>query len=98
MVKIEILGYEPQVIHYVHPQSPNPNAIPLIIVHGWPGSFLETRKIIEPLTKAQNENDQAFVIAPSIPGYGPGRTSEERLQPHEGSAHVHDPYGRCAGL
>lgn len=73
MVKIDIPDYEPQVIHYVHHQSPNANAIPLLMVHGWPGSFLEVRKIIDPLTNPPNEKDQAFhVIAPSIPGYGPG--------------------------
>ncbi len=73
MVKIDIPSYEPQILHYVHHQSPNPNAIPLIVVHGWPGSFLEARKIIDLLTNPPNEKDQAFhVIVPSIPGYGPG--------------------------
>lgn len=44
-----------------------------MFVHGWPGSFLEARKIIGPLTEPTSEADQAFhLIIPSLPGYGPG--------------------------
>lgn len=53
--------------HFVHARSSNPDAIPLIFVHGWPGSFLEVKKILQPLL----EGSPAFhVIAPSLPGYG----------------------------
>src|SRR5215208_7783394 len=37
-------------IHFIHVRSKNPNALPLIITHGWPGSIIEQLKIIEPLT------------------------------------------------
>ena len=37
-------------IHFIHQRSPNPDALPLMIIHGWPGSFVEFHKIIEPLT------------------------------------------------
>ena len=72
-VKIDIPGYGPQVLHYAHQTSARPGAIPLLFVQGWPGSFLEARKIIEPLTNPPDAYDQAFhVIVPSIPGFGPG--------------------------
>ncbi len=36
-------------IHYVHVRSPEPDALPLLITHGWPGSIVEFHKVIEPL-------------------------------------------------
>ncbi|KAL8742067.1 MAG: hypothetical protein Q9184_008309 [Pyrenodesmia sp. 2 TL-2023] len=72
-VQVDIPGYGPQVLHYAHQTSSQPNAIPLVFVQGWPGSFLEARKIIQPLTNPPNPSTQAFhVIVPSIPGFGPG--------------------------
>ncbi|KAI4216716.1 MAG: hypothetical protein LQ349_009095 [Xanthoria aureola] len=72
-VKVDIPGYGPQVLHYAHQTSARPDAIPLLFVQGWPGSFLEARKIIEPLTNPPDASEQAFhVIVPSIPGFGPG--------------------------
>jgi epoxide hydrolase len=56
-----------QGIHFLHLRSPRPDALPLIITHGWPGSVVELLDIIGPLT----EGDPAFhVVAPSIPGFG----------------------------
>src|ERR1700730_12880750 len=37
-------------IHFIHVRSPHPNALPLIITHGWPGSVIEQLKVIAPLT------------------------------------------------
>src|SRR5262245_11534066 len=37
-------------VHFIHVRSPQPNALPLIITHGWPGSILELLKVIGPLT------------------------------------------------
>ncbi|KAL8675463.1 MAG: hypothetical protein Q9168_000164 [Polycauliona sp. 1 TL-2023] len=72
-VKVDLPDYGPQVLHYAHQLSPRSDAIPLLFVQGWPGSFLEARKIIEPLTNPPDASSQAFhVIAPSIPGFGPG--------------------------
>ncbi|KAL9026245.1 MAG: hypothetical protein Q9196_005054 [Gyalolechia fulgens] len=72
-VKVDVPDYGPQVLHYAHHISSRANAIPLLFVHGWPGSFLEARKIIEPLTNPPDSATQAFhVIVPSIPGFGPG--------------------------
>lgn len=61
-------------IHFVHQRSPEPDAIPLLITHGWPGSIVEFQKVIGPLTDPAAQGDagsDAFhVIAPSLPGFG----------------------------
>jgi len=61
-------------IHFIHQRSPEADAIPLIITHGWPGSIAEFTKIIGPLTDpvahGGNAEDAFHVVAPSIPGYG----------------------------
>ncbi|KAK4543457.1 hypothetical protein LTR36_005600 [Oleoguttula mirabilis] len=58
-------------LHFVHHKSSRPDAIPLLFVHGWPGSFLEVENIIGFLTNPPNSSLPAFhVVAPSIPGFG----------------------------
>jgi pimeloyl-ACP methyl ester carboxylesterase len=61
-------------IHFIHVRSKNPNALPVIITHGWPGSIVEQLKIIGPLTDPAaygGKAEDAFdVVVPSIPGYG----------------------------
>jgi pimeloyl-ACP methyl ester carboxylesterase len=61
-------------IHFIHQRSPHPDAFPLIITHGWPGSVVEFHKVIEPLTDPTAHGgraDDAFhVVCPSLPGYG----------------------------
>jgi pimeloyl-ACP methyl ester carboxylesterase len=61
-------------IHFIHVRSPQQNALPLIVTHGWPGSIIEQLKIIEPLTNPTehggNASDAFDVVIPSIPGYG----------------------------
>ncbi len=61
-------------IHFIHVRSKHENALPIIITHGWPGSFIEMLNVIGPLTDptAQGGNaDDAFdVVIPSMPGYG----------------------------
>lgn len=67
---IQLEGFEPLDIHFLHHRSSRPDAIPLLFVHGWPGSFLESLKLI-PLFTEPSDGRQAFhVVAPSIPGYG----------------------------
>ena len=57
-------------IHFIHQRSEVKGAIPLLFVHGWPGSFIEAIKLLEPLTNPP-EGKQAFhVVAPSLPNYG----------------------------
>lgn len=64
-------GFGTLDIHFVHARSPRPNAIPLLFVHGWPGSFLEVTKMLRALTEPEEDDAQAFhVVAPSLPNYG----------------------------
>jgi pimeloyl-ACP methyl ester carboxylesterase len=61
-------------IHFLHVRSPEPDALPLIITHGWPGSVIEFLKIIGPLTDPRGHGgdpaDAFHVVAPSLPGFG----------------------------
>ena len=61
-------------VHFVHRKSKHPGAFPLLITHGWPGSFAEFTKIIGPLTgpvaHGGSAADAFDVVMPSIPGFG----------------------------
>ena len=61
-------------IHFVHVRSKHPNALPIIVTHGWPGSVIEQLKIIDPLTNPTAHGGSAAdafdVVIPSLPGYG----------------------------
>jgi pimeloyl-ACP methyl ester carboxylesterase len=61
-------------VHFIHVRSPEQNALPLIVTHGWPGSVIEQLKIIEPLTNPAGHGGRASdafdVVIPSLPGYG----------------------------
>jgi pimeloyl-ACP methyl ester carboxylesterase len=61
-------------IQFAHIRSRHPNALPLIITHGWPGSIMELLKIIGPLTDPTaygGRAEDAFdLVLPSMPGYG----------------------------
>src|ERR1700750_1269188 len=61
-------------VHFIHVRSPEQNALPLIVSHGWPGSIIEQLKIIEPLTTPTQHGGSAAdafdVVIPSLPGYG----------------------------
>ena len=61
-------------IHFIHQRSSHPNATPLLITHGWPGSIVEFHKVIEPLTEptrfGSTADDAFHVVCPSLPGFG----------------------------
>lgn len=61
-------------IHFIHVRSKLPNALPVIVTHGWPGSIIEQLKIIDPLTNPAAHGGSAAdafdVVIPSLPGYG----------------------------
>ncbi|WP_199336859.1 epoxide hydrolase family protein [Oscillatoria sp. FACHB-1407] len=61
-------------IHFIHVRSRHPNALPLIMTHGWPGSVFELLNVIEPLTDPTDYGgraEDAFdLVIPSIPGFG----------------------------
>ncbi|MDF2659362.1 MAG: epoxide hydrolase [Paenibacillus sp.] len=63
-----------QTIHFLHIRSPEPGATPLMLLHGWPGSFVEFLDVIGPLTNPRahgGEPADAFhLVIPSLPGFG----------------------------
>jgi pimeloyl-ACP methyl ester carboxylesterase len=63
-----------QSIHFVHARSAHADALPLLLMHGWPGSIAEFLEVIPRLTEPEVHGGQAtdafHVIAPSLPGYG----------------------------
>jgi pimeloyl-ACP methyl ester carboxylesterase len=69
-------------IHFLHVQSPEPDALPLVLTHGWPGSVVEFLDVLGPLTDPRADGgdpgDAFHIVAPSLPGYGwsdkPART------------------------
>ena len=76
---VERLNRHPQVrvevepgfrLHAIHRRSSRPDARPLLIAHGWPGSIVEFDAIIERLAEPETTDAPAFhVVAPSLPGY-----------------------------
>src|SRR5437870_5330876 len=69
--KTEIDGVD---IHFIHVKSPHPDALPLIMTHGWPGSVIELLEAVGPLTDPTAHGgtaEDAFdLVLPSLPGYG----------------------------
>jgi epoxide hydrolase len=68
-------------VHFLHIRSAEPDALPLVMTHGWPGSIVEFLDIIEPLTDPRSHGGDAadafHLVIPSIPGFGlSGPTSE----------------------
>src|SRR3954447_6457915 len=61
-------------VHFLHARSPEPDAFPLVVTHGWPGSIVEFLDVIGPLTDPRAHGgdpaDAFHVVAPSLPGYG----------------------------
>ncbi|WP_174262198.1 epoxide hydrolase family protein [Mycobacterium gallinarum] len=68
---VEIDGVD---IHFILQRSPHEEAFPLVITHGWPGSIVEFRNVIEPLTNPTAHGGRAedafHVVCPALPGYG----------------------------
>jgi len=67
-------GIDGLTIHFIHERGAGPNPIPLIITHGWPGSFVEMLKILprlsDPAAHGGDPKDAFDVVVPSLPGYG----------------------------
>ncbi|MDP6343176.1 MAG: epoxide hydrolase [Alphaproteobacteria bacterium] len=69
--RTELDGLE---IHFLHVRSPHPDALPLVITHGWPSSIIEFHKVIgrltDPTAHGGDAADAFHVVAPSLPGFG----------------------------
>jgi pimeloyl-ACP methyl ester carboxylesterase len=68
-------------VHFLHLRSPEPNALPIVLTHGWPGSVVEFTKVMAPLADPVGHGGDAadafHVVCPSIPGFGfSGPTAE----------------------
>lgn len=63
-----------ETIHFLYQQGVGPNPMPLVLTHGWPGSFIEMVRILplltDPAAYGGREEDAFTVVVPSIPGYG----------------------------
>src|ERR687891_1455030 len=61
-------------IHFIHVKSPEADALPLIMTHGWPGSVIELLEVVGPLTDPTSHGgtpgDAFHLVLPSLPGYG----------------------------
>ena len=71
-----------QRIHFLHVRSPEPDALPLILTHGWPGSIFEFLDVIGPLTDpvahGKPRSDAFHLVIPSLPGFGFSGPTRER--------------------
>ena len=61
-------------MHYIHERGKGPDPLPLLLIHGWPGSIVEFLDFIplltDPAAHGGDERDSFDVVAPSLPGYG----------------------------
>ena len=61
-------------VHFIHRRSPEPDALPIMMIHGWPGTFFEFWKTVDrladPLSHGGRAEDAFHVVVPSLPGYG----------------------------
>ncbi|KAH6679213.1 epoxide hydrolase [Halenospora varia] len=68
---VTVDGFDPLEIHFVHKRSSKNNAIPLLFLHGWPGSFLEVEKLLPLLINEKQSGGASFhIVAPSLPNHG----------------------------
>ncbi|KAJ5721846.1 uncharacterized protein N7483_009780 [Penicillium malachiteum] len=67
--EIEVDGFDILDIHFIHHVSPVKNAIPLLFSHGWPGSFIEVKKLL-PMLQSADDKPAFHVVAPSLPNFG----------------------------
>ncbi len=69
--RFEVHGF---AVHFIHERGRGPHPLPIILTHGWPGSFLEMLRLIplltDPAAHGADELDSFDVIVPSLPGYG----------------------------
>jgi epoxide hydrolase len=59
-----------QPMHFLHARSPRSDAVPVVLTHGWPGSFLEFEQVVHLLTDPPDGGRPCHVVVPSLPGYG----------------------------
>jgi pimeloyl-ACP methyl ester carboxylesterase len=70
ITKIEVNGFDKYDVHFIHQPSAVSNAIPLLFVHGWPGSFIEVTKVLPQLVQGGKDFPAFHVVAPSLLDFG----------------------------
>jgi pimeloyl-ACP methyl ester carboxylesterase len=82
-------------IHFLHVRSPHPEAMPLVMTHGWPGSIVEFHKVIhrlaDPVAEGGSASDAFHVVCPSLPGYG---FSDKPTEPGWGVDRIAQTWGK----
>ena len=85
-------------IHFLHARSPHPDALPLLLTHGWPGSVAEFMKVLGPLidppAHGGDAADAFHIVCPSLPGYG---FSDKPVRPGWGTAAIAGAWARLMG-
>lgn len=86
-VDIDVTDFETLNVHFVHQKSESKAAIPLLFVHGWPGSFIEVTKILPKLASSGKDAPTFHVVAVSLPNFGFSQGSRKvssyfRFPPH----------------
>jgi len=69
-VQVEIDGFDTLKVHFIYQPSTVTNAIPLLFLHGWPGSFVEVTKILPELVQGRKNFPAFSIIAPSLIDFG----------------------------
>jgi pimeloyl-ACP methyl ester carboxylesterase len=90
MTKIEVDGFDTYDVHFAHQPSTVKNAIPLVFVHGWPGSFIEVIKILPALVQGGNDYPAFHVVAPSLIDFGfsaPSKKQNFSIDQHAETCH-----------
>src|SRR5690606_29538641 len=81
---VEVGGYR---VHLIHERGSGPTPLPIVITHGWPGSFVEFDQIIEQLAHPERFGgdiaDAFDVVVPSMPGYGWSSAPDEPITTRE---------------
>jgi len=67
-----------QAIHAIHARADDTHALPLLVLHGWPGSVAELLEIVEPLRHPPAPSDAFHVVGASLPGFGFSGPTRER--------------------
>lgn len=70
LAPVEVDGFGVYQIHHIHQRSTRPDAIPLLFLHGWPGSFFEVTKMLDDLVQGEASSPAFHVIAPSLIDFG----------------------------
>lgn len=85
MATVTVQAFGSYDVHFIHQPSSNTKAIPLLFLHGWPGSFIEVTKILPQLVQGGETFPAFHVVAPSLIGFGFSSASKVYATPKDQS-------------